>query len=463
MVFSSILFLFYFLPVILTVYFLAPKRHRNAVLFVGSLFFYAWGEPVYVLAMLFSVTFNYFLGRKVDSAQEQTQKNKILMVSVVVNLAVLVFFKYTNFFIDSINILLPWDIPHLKLSLPIGISFYTFQTMSYVIDVYRGKVAAQKNYIRFGTYVALFPQLIAGPIVRYSTIEKQLASRRETIEGFTAGITRFAVGLAKKVLLANNIGMLWDSTSALGFSELSCLSAWLGIVAFAFQIYFDFSGYSDMAIGLGKMFGFEFEENFNYPYTSKSITDFWRRWHISLSTWFKEYVYIPLGGNRVSPGRMRLNLLIVWGLTGFWHGASFNFIAWGLYYGILLIIEKEFLLKGLKKLPGFLQSVYTFVIVLIGWVLFASEDLASVFGYLKAMFGLGEAGFISTTFVYDLMSNKVLLLASVVAMLPYPAKIGRKVLAKSPSYGIIPVGILLLLCTAYLVDSVYNPFLYFRF
>lgn len=463
MVFSSILFLFYFLPAILALYFLAPKRHRNFVLFLGSLVFYAWGEPVYVVVMLFSAVFNFFMGKGIERAEKQTQKKRVLTVSVVVNLAILVFFKYTNFFIGLVNTVLPWKIPLLALSLPIGISFYTFQTISYIIDVYRRKVAAQKNFVNFGTYVALFPQLIAGPIVRYSTIETQLTSRRETIEGFSSGITCFAVGLAKKVLLANNIGLLWDSVRATAFSELSVLSAWLGIIAFAFQIYFDFSGYSDMAIGLGRMFGFEFEKNFNYPYTSKSITDFWRRWHISLSTWFKEYVYIPLGGNRVKPARAHLNILIVWVLTGFWHGASFNFLAWGLYYALLLMLEKDVLSKALNKLPAAVGTVYTLIFVLIGWVLFASDNLADSFGYIKAMFGIGGAGIITPTFIYDLLSNKVLLIAAAVASLPYPAKIGRRYLQKSPAYATIPVAIALILCTAYLVDSSYNPFLYFRF
>ncbi len=462
MVFSSILFLFYFLPIVLALYFLAPKRHRNLILFISSLFFYAWGEPVYVLLMLFSVTANYFLGIKIDKAKGE-QKKKLLFIDVVINLGLLGFFKYTNFLIDTINIILPWDIPLLHLALPIGISFYTFQTMSYVIDVYRGKVAAQKNFISFGTYVALFPQLIAGPIVRYRTIDEQLSTRRETIEGFSAGIMRFTVGLAKKVLLADNIGALWETIHATPFSDLTCLSAWLGIVAFAFQIYFDFSGYSDMAIGLGKMFGFTFEENFDYPYTSKSITEFWRRWHISLGTWFKEYVYIPLGGNRVSKQRMRLNLLIVWGLTGLWHGASFNFIAWGLYYGVLLMIEKEFLLKGLEKLPGFVQTAYAFFFVLIGWVLFSANNLWEAVRYMGAMFGIGGGGFVNTNFVYDLTANLVLIIAGIIALTPYPAKLGRKYLAKSPSYATIPVAIALLLCTAYMVGSSYSPFLYFRF
>lgn len=463
MVFSSIFFIFYFLPAILAVYFLAPKRHRNLVLFLGSLIFYAWGEPVYVALMLFSTAFNYFAGRKIGRTEQQAQKKRVLTISVVVNLAILVFFKYTNFFLGLINTALPWDIPYLNLALPIGISFYTFQTMSYVIDVYRGKVAAQKNFINFGTYVTLFPQLIAGPIVRYSTIEKQLTSRRETIEGFSSGLMCFAAGLAKKVLIANNIGLLWDSVHATALPELSALSAWLGIIAFAFQIYFDFSGYSDMAIGLGRMFGFEFEQNFNYPYTSKSITDFWRRWHISLSTWFKEYVYIPLGGNRAGRGRAHLNILIVWVLTGFWHGASFNFLAWGLYYALLLMLEKDVLAKLLNKLHKAVGTVYTLFFVLIGWVLFASDSLTESIGYLKVMFGFSGAGAVSPMFFYDVLSNMVLLVIAAAASLPFGAKIGRRFVQKSPAAAVIPVAVALILCTAYLVDAGYNPFLYFRF
>lgn len=463
MVFSSIFFIFYFLPAILAVYFLAPKRHRNLVLFLGSLIFYAWGEPVYVALMLFSTAFNYFAGMKIGRTEQQAQKKRVLTISVVVNLAILVFFKYTNFFLGLINTALPWDIPYLNLALPIGISFYTFQTMSYVIDVYRGKVAAQKNFINFGTYVTLFPQLIAGPIVRYSTIEKQLTSRRETIEGFSSGLMCFAAGLAKKVLIANNIGLLWDSVHATALPELSALSAWLGIIAFAFQIYFDFSGYSDMAIGLGRMFGFEFEQNFNYPYTSKSITDFWRRWHISLSTWFKEYVYIPLGGNRAGRGRAHLNILIVWVLTGFWHGASFNFLAWGLYYALLLMLEKDVLAKLLNKLPKAVGTVYTLFFVLIGWVLFASDSLTESIGYLKVMFGFSGAGAVSPMFFYDVLSNMVLLVIAAAASLPFGAKIGRRFVQKSPAAAVIPVAVALILCTAYLVDAGYNPFLYFRF
>lgn len=463
MVFSSILFLFYFLPIVLLVYFIAPKRLKNTVLFISSLFFYAWGEPIYVVVMLFSVAVNFFFGQKVYNTKETTKKKKWLTASVVTNLLVLVFFKYTNFFIETVNMVLPKDIPLLSLTLPIGISFYTFQTMSYVIDVYRGKVEAQKNFIHFGTYVALFPQLIAGPIVRYSTIDEQLSNRRTTVEGFSSGIMRFIVGLSKKVLLANNIGMLWDTIHATALSDLTVLSAWLGIIAFALQIYFDFSGYSDMAIGLGRMLGFEFEENFDYPYTSKSITEFWRRWHISLSTWFKEYVYIPLGGNRVSPGRMRLNLMIVWALTGFWHGASFNFLAWGIYYGILLILEKELLMKVLDKLPGIFRVIYALFFVLIGWVLFASDNLTEAVRYVGAMFGVGGGGLFSPTFVYDLSSNLVSLLIAVVACMPFAARLGRKILEKRPMIMALVSIIALIICTAYLVDSAYNPFLYFRF
>ena len=332
MVFSSILFLFYFLPAILILYYLAPKKKRNFVLFFGSLFFYAWGEPVYVILLLLSTIFNYFIGLKIDKEDKNPKRKKrILTIGIVLNVLLLVIFKYTNFLIEMINLILVHDIPMTNITLPIGISFFTFQTMSYIIDVYRKNAKSQKNYIDFGTYVALFPQLIAGPIVRYNSIDEQLFKRRETIEGFTKGTITFTSGLAKKVLIANNIGLLWESINTMPTAELSVLSSWLGIVAYALQIYFDFSGYSDMAIGLGRMFGFEFEKNFDYPYISDSITAFWRRWHISLSTWFKEYVYIPLGGNRKGNKRLYLNLLVVWTLTGVWHGAGVNFVIWGLY------------------------------------------------------------------------------------------------------------------------------------
>ncbi len=464
MVFSSILFLFYFLPAILILYYLAPKRRKNAVLFFGSLFFYAWGEPVYVLLLIFSTVFNYFIGLQIEkNSENQKRKKAALTIGIVLNLALLIVFKYTNFLIETLNLALAHDIPLTKITLPIGISFFTFQTMSYIIDVYRNNAKAQKNYINFGTYVALFPQLIAGPIVRYNSIDEQLTQRRETIEGFTKGVICFSSGLAKKVLIANNIGLLWESISATQTLEMSVLGAWLGAIAYALQIYFDFSGYSDMAIGLGRMFGFEFLENFDYPYISKSITEFWRRWHISLSTWFKEYVYVPLGGNRKGKVRTYLNLLIVWCLTGIWHGAGMNFVAWGLYYAVILILEKSVLSKILEKIPSALRLIYSFVLVLIGWVLFATNDINSALSYLKVMFAIGDNPLIDGMFIYNLKSYAVLLAVSIAASFPYANKLWHKYTNGKNSAAIIAVLVGLLLCTAYLIDSSYNPFLYFRF
>ena len=385
----------------------------------------------------------------------------VLIGSIVLNLGILFFFKYMDFFIGSIiNPLIPGRLPLLHIALPIGISFYTFQTMSYVIDVYRGKATPQKNLISFGTYVSLFPQLIAGPIVRYTTIEEQLNHRTTTPEGVCSGILYFIVGLSKKVLIANNIGLLWDTMHA--SATLSAFGAWLGIIAFTFQIYFDFSGYSDMAIGLGRIFGFYFDKNFDYPYTAVSITDFWRRWHISLSSWFKEYVYIPLGGNRVSSKRLKINLLIVWGLTGFWHGASFNFIMWGLYYAVLLILEKEWLLPKIKKIPKLIQTVYTLFFVMIGWVFFAANNLADAFRYLGAMFGF-TGRFLDSAARYAFSSYKMMLLISLISMLPLGKKLALKFYRKNPLYLLPPAAILFFLCLIYLAGASYNPFLYFRF
>ena len=464
MVFSSILFLFYFLPAILILYYLSPKKSKNAVLFFGSLFFYAWGEPVHVGLLILSTVFNYFFGIQIEKAENDKKKKKIMLtIGIALNLLLLVVFKYTNFLIETLNLVLIHDIPLTKITLPIGISFFTFQTMSYIIDVYRKNAKAQKNYINFGTYVALFPQLVAGPIVRYNSIDEQLTKRRETIEGFTKGIKCFTIGLAKKVLIANNIGLLWESINSMPISEISVLTSWLGVIAYALQIYFDFSGYSDMAIGLGKMFGFEFEINFNYPYISKSITEFWRRWHISLSTWFKEYVYIPLGGNRKGRARTYLNLFIVWTLTGIWHGAGMNFVAWGVYYALVLILEKSFLEKILKKLPSGLTMLYSFVLVLIGWVLFASSDLASAVSYLKVMFGMGKNPAVDGIFIYNLRSYALLLAIGLIGAFPYPKKAWTKLTQCKNSVALLAVIVMLLLCTAYLIDSSYNPFLYFRF
>ncbi len=455
MIFSSILFLMYFLPLVLGVYYIVPDKFKNSILLIFSLIFYAWGEPVYICLMAFSIVFNYICGLYVEG------RKNILVLSVVGNLAGLLFFKYTNFFISTTNSLFRADIPLLNLALPVGISFYTFQAMSYVVDVYRGNAQKQKNIISFGTYIALFPQLIAGPIVRYSTIDEQLSHRKVTSEKLSRGIVTFIVGLGKKVLIANNIGMLWDTVSA--SESLSVVSAWLGIFAFALQIYFDFSGYSDMAIGLGRMFGFEFEKNFNYPYISTSITDFWRRWHISLGTWFKEYVYIPLGGNRVSPTRKKVNLLIVWLLTGFWHGASFNFILWGLYYAILLMLEKDVYGKYLVNLPRFVKTCYAMFFVLIGWVFFASPTVSDSFRYLGAMFGITRGGFISDETLYAFASYKIVFAVGISAMLP----LGKKYLAplwkKNPLWLLVPCIAVFILCVAYLADASYNPFLYFRF
>ncbi len=462
MVFSSLLFLFFYLPVTLAVYYLVPSRQRNLWLFIVNLVFYGWGEPVYVLLMVFSIAVNYAAGALVDRHRDKGRR--ILAVNAVINLGLLFFFKYYDFLALSLgSISFLSFIRPLGVSLPIGISFYTFQNMSYPIDVYRGDARSQRSFIRYGTYVALFPQLIAGPIVRYKDIAAQLESRRESADKFASGVCRFCVGLSKKVLLANNIGALWDVYKAMDPASLSAADAWLGALAFTFQIYFDFSGYSDMAIGLGRMLGFDFVENFNYPYISRSITEFWRRWHISLSTWFRDYVYIPLGGNRRGKGRQILNLLIVWALTGIWHGASWNFLLWGLYYALLLILEKLFLYDRLQKAPGWLGRVYAIVLVVVGWVLFSVEDLRSCLLYLRSMF-FGGSGLCSGTFLYYLRSYAPALLVMALASTPLFRKIyGR--LPEGAARILNPLLVLacLLLCTAYLVDSTYNPFLYFRF
>lgn len=471
MVFSSILFLFRFLPIFFIVYFMAPKRMKNFILFFGSLIFYAWGEPVYVVLMLFSTISDYLHGRWIDSAKREgrQQKAKIfLLSSVIINLAMLGFFKYADFLIASVNGIFGINIPLLHLPLPIGISFYTFQTMSYSIDVYKGEVPVQKNIISFGTFVTMFPQLIAGPIVKYKTVQEKLDDRTHNADLFAHGLRRFLTGLAKKVLLANNIGLLWTEILAIEISSLPVATAWIGIIAFAFQIYFDFSGYSDMAIGLGAIMGFHFPENFNYPYISKSITEFWRRWHISLGSWFKEYVYIPLGGNRRGIRRQIINILIVWCLTGIWHGAGWNFLIWGLWFAFFLIMEKLFLLKWLERLPKVVAHLYTLIIVLISWVTFAIESTPQVVGYYQAMFGLNGAGLFNSQTFYILINYAVIFVILIIAATPFPRKIvdrlimsDRKVLTTILSY--IFFLAILLLSVAYLVDASYNPFLYFRF
>lgn len=466
MVFSSLLFLFIYLPIVLAVYYIVPSKWRNIWLFIVNLVFYGWGEPVYIILMVFSITVNYIHGLLIDKHRARDKLAKRLLVSsIIINLGMLLFFKYYDFIAVNLSAIpgLSFFKP-LGLTLPIGISFYTFQTMSYPIDIYRGDAKVQKKYLNFGTFVALFPQLIAGPIVRYKDISSQLDFRANSTEQFASGVRRFVVGLGKKVLLANNIGMLWDVYSAMPISQLSTLGAWLGIIAFSFQIYFDFSGYSDMAIGLGRMLGFEFLENFNYPYISKSITEFWRRWHISLSTWFRDYVYIPLGGNRHGKNRWFFNILVVWALTGIWHGASWNFLLWGVYYSVLLILEKAFLLKLLKKLPNALAHIYTLLLVLLGWVLFAVDDIASCGAYLSVMFGFGGTSLITRDVLYYLRSYGPMLVILIVASTPL-MHIAANRLPKKVWNVAIPILILvvLVLSTGYLVDSTYNPFLYFRF
>lgn len=470
MIFSSIFFLYVFLPITLLIYFLMPKPGRNVVLLIVSLIFYAWGEPIYIFLMIFSIVFNYLTGIELEYYQETGDWKKerfCFWLSVAVNLGLLGFFKYYGFFMENLNAILPFQIPYKELPLPIGISFYTFQTLSYVIDVYRGNVRAQRNLISFGLYVSMFPQLIAGPIVQYSDIEKQLKKRKTSLTRFGEGTTWFLRGLGKKVLLANNIGMAFDTIVAMPTNELSVVTAWIGCLAYTMQIYYDFSGYSDMAIGLGKMFGFEFMKNFDYPYISKSITEFWRRWHISLGSWFREYVYIPLGGNRVSLPKCIRNIFVVWILTGFWHGAEWNFMLWGLYYGILLFLEK-YVLKGvMEKLPGFLKHIYTMFFVMTGWVFFFSGSMGKAFSYLGAMFGMNGAGFIDATARYYLKSNFWILLFASICATPVIYRGFRSFAFSKGKYkvgiSVLVYGGILILSTAYLVNATYNPFLYFRF
>lgn len=468
MVFSSLEFLFLFLPLILVAYFVTPNRGKNAVLLIFSLMFYAWGEPVYVLLMLFSIGINYAFGRMIATRRDAGAAKWILILSIVMNLLLLGVFKYGDFLVANLNGLLHTAIPQPNLPLPIGISFYTFKIISYVIDVYGSRVKAQKNFINFGAYVTLFPQLTAGPIVRYATIGEELECRTHSMDQFSEGARRFMAGLGKKVLLANNIGILWDSMSNLGGSQMSVVAAWLGMIAYTFQIYFDFSGYSDMAIGLSKMFGFHILENFEYPYISKSITEFWRRWHISLGTWFREYVYIPLGGNRKGVGRQLFNLAVVWALTGIWHGASWNFLAWGIYYCILLILEKLFLLRWLKKAPAIVGHVYTLFFVMIGWVLFAFDQFSEGFAYIGYLFGAGGIPFLSGAALYALQSNLPMLLLLCVASTPLMKKLYDKAVTKwnagvLTTAECIGIASIFVLSVAYLVDSSYSPFLYFRF
>ena len=466
MVFSSTIFLCIFLPLVLLGYYICPKKGRNFFLLIASLVFYAWGEPKYVFLMIFSIIANYVFGLLMEKHRQNSRRLKLMLVlSVVIDLGLLGVFKYTDFIISNINAAFGANFDLLKLALPIGISFYTFQAMSYTIDVYRNDVKVQRNIIDFGMYITMFPQLIAGPIVRYADVEEQLRDRIVTAQDFSEGATRFVVGLGKKVLLANQIGALWSEIYALGGSS-SALMAWLGAIAFTFQIYFDFSGYSDMAIGLGRMFGFKFPENFRYPYQSVSITDFWRRWHITLSTWFREYLYIPLGGNRRGFARQALNLLIVWTLTGFWHGAGWNFILWGLYYFAILFIEKLFLLKALDRAPKILRHIYSLLLIILGWVIFACDDITVLLPFIGSMFGANGA--LGGLDIYWLTTKAVLLVICCIASTELPKKLmislsGR--LGEKQAFVLKSVLTLLLLglSMVFLIGDSYNPFLYFRF
>ena len=458
MVFSSITFLFYFLPLVILSYFLSPSKLKNLTLLIFSLIFYTFGEPKYIFIMIFSTIIDYIHALIIDKYRNTLKAKIALISSIIVNLSLLGFFKYSNFFISIINSIFSANLDSLNLTLPIGISFYTFQTMSYTIDVYKNEAKPQKNILNLATFITLFPQLVAGPIVRYVDIAKQLDTRNSDIDKIYNGIYRFIIGLAKKILLANNLGIIWSSIKISQYRELSILTSWLGIICFSLQIYFDFSGYSDMAIGLGKIFGFDFLENFNFPYISKSITEFWRRWHISLGLWFRDYVYIPLGGNKVSKLKWFRNIFIVWFLTGLWHGASFNFILWGLYFGFILILEKLFILNILNKLPNFFKHTYTLLLVIIGFVFFEIENLKDIFNYFNAMFNLNNK-FIDSTFIYYLTPNITLIIISIISSTP----LIKNILDKNIYIRFIFIILGFILSVSFLVDSSFNPFLYFRF
>ncbi|MFR4982644.1 MULTISPECIES: MBOAT family O-acyltransferase [Clostridium] len=439
---------------------------RNFVILLVSLLFYSWGEPIYINLMLASILIGYIGTIFIDKYKEDKEKSRcILVTTIVIILSTLIFFKYYGFLIDNINLIFGLNLKIRTLPLPLGISFYTFKLISYVVDVYTRKVKVQKNFINFATYVSMFPQLLSGPIVQYSTIENQLTNRKESIQKFSDGVEKFISGLGKKVIIANNIGLIWDQVIGNSISEISILTAWIGIISFTFQIYFDFSGYSDMAIGLGKMFGFDFYENFNYPYISKSITDFWRRWHISLGTWFKDYIYIPLGGNRTGKAKQIRNIFIVWLITGLWHGASWNYIIWGLYFGIILFIEKSGFLKILKKLPGLIRNIYTMFLVIIGWVFFEFTNVKDAFTYIRAMFGANTTGWYDSLSLYLLGTNKTFLILAFICSTPIIG-VFIKLFKRNRIGKIITIIfyiLIVIIATAYLVGASYNPFLYFKF
>lgn len=460
MVFSSMIFLFIFLPVVMIINGLLPKKFRNLFLLIANLLFYAYGEPIYVLLMIASIVINYLCALWIEKSMSDRVRKVIMILNVIINIGALGFFKYTTMILDTLRVIpVLSTLPAADIVLPIGISFYTFQAMSYVIDVYRGSCCAAHSFIDFASYISLFPQLIAGPIVRYSDVERKIRDRRVSVEMFSNGIKLFVIGLCKKVLLANQFGMVWDTVSS-DVTAYGMAGAWVGAIGYTLQIYFDFGGYSDMARGLGKMLGFDFCINFSYPYISRSITEFWRRWHISLSTWFKDYVYIPLGGNRVKPLRHAVNILIVWTLTGLWHGAAWNFVVWGLYYGILLLMEKLVYGKLLLRTPKVINHIYTLLVVIIGWIFFASPDFASAFSYIGCMFSFKFADITSLagwipTFVSGIVASTPLMAAAFGIL-----RIKKK---KSTVIEAVLCMVGFILCIASLVTESYNPFLYFRF
>lgn len=470
MLFNSITFLFIFLPLTLAVYYLVPPKGKHIVMLIASLLFYAWGEPVYIILMLLSILLNYFCGLDIAYKADQPVKVKrSLIFAIVLNLLILGFFKYYGFVIETVNAVFPVEIPYRVLSLPIGISFYTFQAMSYLIDIYRQEIKPQRNILYFALYISMFPQLIAGPIVRYADIEEQLVRIKLSADKFGQGVTYFICGLAKKVILADMAGNLYQEVAAMQPGTFSVLTAWAGCIAYAFQIYFDFSGYSDMALGLGKMFGFEFRRNFHYPYTSKSITEFWRRWHISLSTWFREYVYFPLGGNQCGISRHMFNLLLVWILIGLWHGASWHYVLWGVWFGAVLVLEKYVWGESLERLPDAVQHVYTYLVVLIGWVFFFSPTVGEAMDYLGVMFGAGASALIDQQGLFLVLTHWLLLLLCTIGssvkgqmVIRAVTEIPRQRKWQSAAACVVYIGIFFI-SVAFLVTNAAQPFLYFRF
>ena len=470
MVFSSLTFLFIFLPLTLLLYYIVPEKFKNLIVLLASLVFYAWGEPIYIVLMILSILFNYYSGLDIgEHTNTPALARRKLIFAVIVNVAILTFFKYYGFLIDSVNGILPFNIQYRQLPLPIGISFYTFQALSYLIDVYRKNASAQKKFINFALYISMFPQLIAGPIVRYSDIDSQIEYREHSYEKFGSGVIFFIIGLAKKVIIANGLGYVFSQVQAMDLGSFSVLSAWVGCLCYTLHIYFDFSGYSDMAIGLGRMFGFSLRKNFDYPYISKSITEFWRRWHISLGTWFKEYVYIPLGGNRYGKDIQIRNLLIVWALTGLWHGAAWNFLFWGVYYAIILILEKFIWGKSLRRFPKIVQHIYALVLIMIGWVFFFSPSIGEAFSYIGVMFGIGASGFMDKTGLFLISTNWLLIVMGILGsskrgiLLIRTTYEGFKSQRTRAIVATVVYTVFFFITLTFLATESFNPFLYFRF